>query len=142
MEGLHDSNWAGPFANIVRLMAIAEEEMAAVDADSRLFGVLLPPPALRSLAPELYRAHCRELLAREDGHDLGTAAEVLAALSATSLASPLNPLGCALYDRLFAECMPDVNLEPTGHAEPYPGALDERLAECRRKLSDPNRRLK
>ena len=61
---------AGRFASIFDCLVIAEEEVAAAKAAhpgvdlSGVFLALCPPPGFTELAPEVYRSHARELVAR------------------------------------------------------------------------------
>jgi hypothetical protein len=69
-------------------------------------------PCHRFMAQEkLYRGHCREILDRvtfgEDTRD-ATDAEVLAALSAASLVSPLPEGAACLYFRVFKRTFPEL----------------------------------
>ena len=72
--------------------------------------LLLVPSKLLWEAPEpVYRAHCAELLDRVmNGQDttLGTKAEIMMALSESSLAHPLAHTAAVLYARLFRELLP------------------------------------
>ena len=132
-------------------MEVAEEEIAlaksrANTAAERLringaFMALMPPPQFAGRAPEVYRAHCEELLARvaRGGDiDLGTRAECLCALLDSSLKFPLNSTAGAAAEKLFVAVFGrSVNDSPP--REPYPGAADEMIAELRQKVAVPNR---
>ena len=91
-------------------------------------------------APELvYRHHARELLQRVvDGDSLclGTQAEALMMLHATSLRSPLKTEAVTLQLRLFRAVYGDTaRVVDYDGTEPWPGACDELLGEIVRKLS-------
>ncbi len=127
-------------------MGVAEDEIAAamkgtksLERKRRINGVFLAlmPGPLIDLTEEVYRHHCRELIARAaNEQDLypGTTAEVLQMLEQTSLRSPLNRQGIALYERLFREVFGSLpeGREPT--PEPWEGATDEMLRDARRRL--------
>jgi hypothetical protein len=108
---------------------------------------LLAPGALIDYGAELYRAHVRELIERVvDGLplDLGTDAEICAALCFASLKAPLGVQPVALYERTFARCFPEQRGHVLGErltAEPWRGASDELAAELRRRLRNPTRTL-
>lgn len=135
-------------------MEIAEDEIGRAcretpDAEERIeraFGALVPTASLRELSDELYRGHCREILARAaQGSDLrpGTRAEILATLSAASLSAPPTPVAFLLYQELFAVLFPE-HLEANfpaidGYEADEVRALESKL---RRKLSVPNRALR
>jgi hypothetical protein len=110
----------------------------------RAFLALLPPEQLTSKGDEVYRQHARELLQRAaDGKDLrpGTDAEVLTCMLDCSLQAPptaLIGLACA---RLFEKVM-GKKLGDDLSLEPWPGAVDELVADLRRKTSVPTRKLK
>lgn len=123
---------------------IAEEELAGADlspeARSTAFGVLVPTAPLRGKAPELYRAHVRELLGRlARGEDTapGTLAECLSACLYTAGDAPLRQEGQALTEWLFAEVFPDRAKEiGCGEArERWQGQVQEDLAALRRRLA-------
>jgi hypothetical protein len=90
----------------------------------------------------LYRAHCRELLARvvarEDTRP-GTAAEVICLLRYTSLLSPLTSAATALYMRMYqAAGLPEIPkfADMLIHYEAIKGSIiDDHEAEARRKLT-------
>jgi hypothetical protein len=107
----------GTIVHTFRCMEIAEEEIAAAKARHPLIAAQLhegfrelgPPVVLREAGERLYRAYCREMLARiAVGSPLGTAttAELLALLQAMSLAAPLDRAATVLYSDRFAETFP------------------------------------
>jgi hypothetical protein len=111
------SSLSATIAHAFRCMEIAEEEIAAAKARHPLltaqlhdgFRELCPPAVLREAGERLYRAYCRELLARiVAGSPLAaaTTAELLAVLQAMSLASPLERAATVLYWERFAEAFP------------------------------------
>jgi hypothetical protein len=132
-------------------MEVAEEEIASAKRRykriahriNRAFKILWPTPGLRMFSTELYRAHARELIervARNEDTRPGTKAEVLAMMSRTSLDAPLNNLGMAMTMRLFRDLYPQLeHPDLADHREPWEGASDEQLAECRRKLTVEDR---
>lgn len=129
------------------LMKVAEDEIELAKRGQPLdvvrrvhesFPVLSPCEELGGdCNPEVYRAHCRELLARvtEGASDadinLRTKAEVMMLLSRASLKSPLNTDGCDLYASIFREVFPDdrgiVHFEVRDQH-----GVDEMLTELRR----------
>lgn len=129
----------------------AEEEIAAAcarhpaDAD-RIWHVGLALFSVGAhehlLLERLYRAHCRELLARavarEDTRP-GTAAEVICLLRYTSLISPLTSAATALYMRMYqAVGLPEIPefADALIHYEAIKGSIiDDHEAEARRKLT-------
>ena len=128
------------------LIGIAEDEIRRAggqrngsEVARRVWGTFksLYPGKLSKLDDRVYRHHCRELIGRSRrGESLrpGTEAEVLLMLSETSLRSPLNRQGIALYEVLFLAVfgsLPD-NAKPT--PEPWPGATKELLTIARMKL--------
>ena len=133
------------FAATFHLMVIAEEEIKAAmlktpgcaEALNGSFLRLQPSRIISGLHDELYRAYCRELLERVvDGTplDIATKAEVLVALSTTSLRAPLIRNAMALYESLFVEIFGGL---PGGEkpTEPdWPGAEQEVFVDITRKL--------
>jgi hypothetical protein len=108
---------SGTIAHTFRCMEIAEAEIASAKATHPLlsaqlhdgFRELCPPAVLREAGERLYRAYCREMLARiAAGSPLGvaTTAELLAVLQAMSLAAPLERAATVLYWDRFAETFP------------------------------------
>ena len=138
------------FAATFQLVVIAEEEIAAAisrtpdyeDALNGSFLRLQPSHIFRGLHEKLYRAYCRELLERViDGTplDIATKAEVLVALSRTSLRAPLNRNALVLYEKLFAEVFGDEYLNYVMDGYPpaqsdYPGSEQEIFVDITRKL--------
>lgn len=133
------------------LMGIAEREIALAVAaaggkkekGNRIWDAfaLLRPGALSDYGDELYRAHCRELLARcEAGLDtqLGTAAEACAVLSESSLKAPLDSAHMRAYEDVFQACFGKL---PPGtrrsRYEGYPGEVSGIVGRLRSKLSQP-----
>ncbi len=104
-------------ADAFRRMSIAEEEICAAKARHRrsagrlhtAFRYLCPPAALMGLDDRIYRAYCREILDRVAAREnlkLGTAAEVIAALSRASLTAPPSRVELLLYSELFDRLFP------------------------------------
>lgn len=129
-------------------MEIAEEEIKASGCDkdegSAAFGVLCPSEPLRGKSPDVYRAHCKEMIARvtaDNDTRPGTNAEVLCSLLATSLLAPLNESGMALADHLFANCFPDYHdelpspMERALRRESYKGQIAEDLVDARKRCA-------
>lgn len=137
---------AGLPAGIVRafdLMALAEEELAAAGNPVGAFALLMPG-ILAEYTDELYRSHCRELIARaKAGEDtsLGTLAEALVAMMVTAGASPLRPEALALTDHLFDRLFPGAREQMfpgvPPHRERWDGQVAEDLSALRRKLAQP-----
>ena len=131
------------------LMTVAEEELSAARrrhpfaefAIQKSFALLEPDARLFvNKHAEIYRAHCRELLARvaagasKKELRLGTRAEVLCVMTGFSLEHPPGPQGAALMSTLFVEIFPKV-AQPDGPIlEPWPGATDELLGAVQRKI--------
>jgi len=113
-------------------MVLAEDEITAAkkrypdkaDAIHGAFRYLRPSELLRGKADDVFRAHCRELLARVAGEkDLrpGTAAELVALFSEMSQATLLDRTATLLYSKLFQEVFPgksDAILKAAGPMEP------------------------
>lgn len=100
-----------------------------------LFMLLQPPASMQGKAVALYRAHAAELVRRaKDGGDLrlATRAEVLVALLATSLKTPLRSEGQACAETLFAEVFPGV--VPPQAREAWKGQVEADIAEAQRQL--------
>lgn len=140
-EGVERAKLLGLPASIGSIfdcMAIAEEEIASANANGvqGIFAMLLPPNGMTSFAPEVYRAHARELikraLERTMSLDLATEAEVLMNMCSASLIAPPNQQWAALQERLFVKVM-GRELEGDRMRDPWPHASDELLAELRRK---------
>lgn len=125
-------------------MEIAERAMRRLPPWA--FKVLCPSPVLSGLSLTLYEAHVTELVGRirrrEDTRP-GTRAEVLAGLLAAATIAPLDATGCALAESIFVDVFkgkgPSV-LEAERPREMYPGAMEERLADARRKMTVADRR--
>ena len=158
----------GKLKGLARLMAIAEEEIAALqaahpDRSDELFDAFL---FLYSRYPferyldDLYRAHCRELLARiiagEDTRP-ATNAELLVVMFEHSWQSTgPNRLSGGLAILLLTRTLPQLTerlqalpnvqaglAEQGGWIEPveqWPGELDELLDRLRHGLRNPDRR--
>lgn len=138
----------------IKFMAIAEEEIEMAVQQHPLKAALLrdafltvvPTFNMPTLAVEVYRAHVRELLdriAHKQDVRPGTLAEVMIALSETSLHVPLHHTAAYLYMRTFAhifgEDHPIVLESKRNFHEPYDGAADELESQLRRKLTQPQR---
>lgn len=145
-------------ADAFRRMSIAEEEICAAKARHRrsasrlhtAFRYLCPPAALMGLDDRIYRAHCREILDRVAARadlKLGTAAEVIAALSQASLTAPPSRVELLLYSELFDRLFPAESTalltdrwpsEPDAYEREEMRRLEQRL---RRRLSAERRPL-
>jgi hypothetical protein len=134
-------------------MRIAEEEIAAATkrwptAARRIrasFLILRPSSWMRG-SEELYRRHCRELLARiKRGDDVGpgTDAEVCWVISQASLAAPPDCDHAHAYARAFKRAFPE-HADVVGDLgrESYPGSVDELLERLRRKIGEQEKRGK
>jgi hypothetical protein len=118
-------------SGLFRRMGLAEDE---IDGAKRrdpgnaerihgAFRYLQPTESLQGKVDDLYRAHCRELIARVAAGSVerelapGTRAEALATLADLSLAAPLERTAGHLYGRLFGELFPKraAELEPALH---------------------------
>lgn len=141
---------AATIRSTFRAMEIAEEEIAAAKeryplaatAIHEAFAILCPNELLRQASVRLYRAHCTELLdrvaANPQGPDLSepTAAELCAAMSKLSLATPLSHDYVVAYGEVFRRAFPEA--EPLddfgGLPEAYPGRTTEILADVARRI--------
>lgn len=127
------------------MMAIAEEEIAAHDAERPgLFLLLQCPPGMSGVSEKVYRAHARELLLRVlAGEDTrpGTKAEVLMHCSAASLKRPPGNEELVLFERCFEHVF---GLTVPGYParEAYPGQFDDLLEQCRKAYRDEKRVLR
>lgn len=127
-------------ARTFEAMGVAEEEIVRARAPRDTFKLLVPPDGMLGFAPEVYRAHARELCERAArGEDLrpATDTEVMVALSVLSLEAPLVGTAAALYERLFRAILPRQARRLPGEParELHQGAADELLATMRRKLA-------
>lgn len=136
-------------------MKSADEEITAfknrVPAYSKqldkAFAILCPSIPLRNKHDELYRFHCRELLDRvisKEDTRIGTRAEVLAALSDTSLNAPLTRAGQTTYEHLFAqlygtERMKQMGLDGAMAKEFHAGQINDDIAAAQRMLTVKHR---
>jgi hypothetical protein len=142
-------------SNVIRQafdsMEIAEQEIARAMAECssaegkrRINGTFLalkPPMQFVHRAEQVYRAHCRELIARaERGEDLdvGTKAEALCAVLDTALKAPLRTTAAAVAELLFVAVF-GKSVDDQPPREAYPGAALEMINELRQKMAVPNR---
>lgn len=142
--------------NVFALMGLAEEEIAAAkdrypqatELVYDAFRYLAPSPLLRPYPPgDLYRGHCREIIARlVAGQDLrpATDAELLGVFSETSLDAPLNGLGTLLYLQAFINvygpdtvAIPERDMVYLEHHHQQNAAVQ--LEELRHKFAVPTR---
>jgi hypothetical protein len=109
---------ANTISGIFKRMDIAEEEIEAAqerhpekaDLLWECFAMCKPPELLGDKSDSLYRAHCRELLERVvAGEDVAepTDAELMAAFSVVSLATPLTDAATFAYVQLFQSVFDD-----------------------------------
>jgi hypothetical protein len=140
-------------AEVFRRIKIADEAIKAFAKRSPFHESALDRSflALRWQLPgtvpdRVYRAHVEELLQRViAGESLveGTRAEVMFALSGTTLIAALGQQAAALYKQLFSEIWgADSSFTQPVSREPWPGALNELLHELRRRVRLPERKLK
>ena len=134
------------------LMKIAEDEITDAcrrcpEARKRIWNSfkLLDPGELSALSDDVYRHHCREMLARvADGKDTrpGTRAEICAMISKMTLATRLHRdveiLGLRISDSIFPN---HGLLDGRSEREDYEGSIAEVEREFCRKLARPERVL-
>ena len=89
---------------------VAEQELLQENkkVSDCTFKLLLPKNKFHGLSLTIFRHHCRELIERvktEHSTQPGTKAEVMIALSSTSLGVPLASSYAKLYAELFNEIM-------------------------------------
>jgi len=112
------------------------------------FSLLMPSKLLQEAPEPVYRAHCAELLERViAGQDttLGTKAEIMMALSETSLRSPLTHTASVLYAKLFREILPRTPItEELARLSDmaYDGATESLLAEMAQSIRVIDRKPK
>lgn len=160
MTALHDiaREFLGADAmNIVQRtfarMGVAEEEIEAAKkrwprAAKRLhgsFGALCPSAYVLG-TEEMYRKHCRELLARvKRGEDVGpgTDVEVACVLMQASFAAPPDSDHAFAYGVVFARLFPErADITSDLGRESYAGRSEEILSSLRKKIgADAGRRL-
>ncbi|WP_067665587.1 hypothetical protein [Nocardia miyunensis] len=151
-----DHAWAAALESVLPAHhAIVLQEIAAAithypqDADILIAGIdLLGPthPLMRNT--DLYRSHCREILTRvAAGTDTrpGTAAEVCAVCSVTSLAAPFRAAAVGLYLRMWRMAgLPQID-GVTDDLDYYEHSVGSRIDELetmtRRRLAVATRRL-
>jgi len=137
---------------VFRMMEIAEDVLDEFQAKypehrdviHNSFSVLRPSRYLSSAPLKLYRIYAEELVQRiVDGDDLnlGTDAELLIAFKEMSLVAPLHAEAATAYARLFNKHFPGVvNAKGVTDYEQYPGSIEERYAEMRKKLASQRSR--
>jgi hypothetical protein len=133
-------------------MGWAEEEIETAVGEhpehaqrlSDAFGLLAPTRRLMR-TEMVYRAHCREILARvAAGEDTrpGTAAECCCACCETSQAAPLNVAGAGLYMRMWkAAGFPEFDELSTHYEALRSQDIDRHERTVRHKLRVDSRRL-
>lgn len=143
--GIFESGSA--IASAFRRMGIAEEEIDVAKKRwprrrTVIHGAFrfLCASHLGRFSDEVYRAHAREIIGRVmRGEDLkpGTDAEILVLLSEASLVAPLASDYAFAMSHVFHRVFPNAGADRFEHAgrESHRGALDEILAECRRKTA-------
>jgi hypothetical protein len=106
---------------------------------------LLEPTQELMRTEMVYRAHCREILARVvAGEDTrpGTAAECCCACCETSQRAPLHPAGVGLYMRMWqAAGFPEIDQRSVHYEALGSEAIDEHERTLRAKLRRESRRL-
>lgn len=144
---------AGAVGDAFRKMGVAEGEMglASMRYDRKTFerinrvafALLCPNELLRNKGDDVYAVHCRELIDRvADGASdravaEATDAECLCLIMVQATKAPLEHDYAVLADRLFRKLMGPEAAAKLGEEpwqESYKGAMDETLAEVRRKL--------
>jgi len=150
-----DGRW-GTISGVFDSMEICEDIIAKArreypDHDAALwnaFTLLRPGTPLHSAPEPVYRAHCAEILDRvRKGLDttLGTKAEIMMALSKTSLAHPLQHDASVLYAQLFQEILPHttaaVEIADLG-TKGYKNETERLLADLAQKCRVPDRKPK
>lgn len=137
----HAANILPPFVSMtLRHIATAEEELARAGNPPGVFPLLMPG-VLTTFGVELYRAHCRELIARaaaDNDTRPGTDAEVLAVMMETAARAPLRAQGQAVAEQLFAKLMPEAAvrlLENSPAREVWPGQVAEDVAAIRKRIA-------
>jgi hypothetical protein len=117
--GIFTPGEANTISGIFKRMDIAEQEIAAAqerypekaDLLWECFAMCKPPDLLDGKADVMYRAHCRELLERvAEGEDVAepTNAELMAAFSLVSPATPLTDAATFAYVQLFRSVFDDI----------------------------------
>ncbi|MEA3201617.1 MAG: hypothetical protein QOE90_3045 [Thermoplasmata archaeon] len=133
---------AASVLGIFDFVEIADEEVRLAGNPRGIFEHLLPPQEMRDMVPDVYRAHCRELIQRHQrGESLerATDAEVLCAFSSANLGFPLNRNATAAYAILFKRILKDdpaaraLDLGEPARLEDYEGAAEELLSKMRRR---------
>ena len=155
IKGLDPQSPCRDLGNILSIMVISEDEIIKARARHpghsgeiwRSFNLLCPSVHVRDAPEPIYRAHCAEILDRvAQGLDttLGTRAEVMMGLSATSLKAPLTHTAAVLYAQLFRDILPESSISDdletlsTMAFDQTTGAL---WAELSKKCRDPKRKL-
>jgi hypothetical protein len=126
-------------------MGYAEEEIARAKkrwprraaAINAAFGLLMPGDLIDT-GEELYRSHCRELLARVmKGEDVepGTDAECCLAMMRASLNAPLTGHHAYVYGIVFARALPGhADLMQDVGREMYEGQANEIIGDLRKRI--------
>jgi len=157
IQGLYPQGaWSGIGNIFFGVMELCEDEITKAQARHPEhkdivwrdgFKLLCPNVYVRDASEPVYRAHCAELLDRvAQGLDttLGTRAEVMMGLSATSLKAPLTHTAAVLYAQLFREIFADAPIPNDLEAlslMAFAGATETLLAELSKKCQDPERKL-
>jgi len=142
----------GAIDSTFRRMEWAEEEIDtagrehpdAADLTWHSFHMLVPTHELMS-TEMVYRAHCREILARVvAGEDTrpGTAAECCCVCCETSQVGPLHTAGVGLYLRMWrAAGFPEIDERSVHYEALSGGAIDEYERTLRHRLRRADRHL-
>ena len=152
LDDLLGDGLGGMLAGLFDQMEWAEDEIEKAQrrhpkaADRLYHSFKIMTPTHRRMGVEMvYRAHCRELLARVvKGEDTrpGTAAEVCIACCESSMVAPLTDTAAGLYGRMWkAAGLPgDQWDDRQQHHEALSSSLiDDAEREMRRKLADADR---
>ncbi len=103
------------------------------------FGILKPSEPLMDKSPELYEAHCKELIVRRiSGENIepATDAEIIAAISDLSLRAPLQRDCAYVMQKLFKKLFPGKLPDLLEIQESYEGSHLAVEMELRSKLAD------
>jgi hypothetical protein len=109
------------------------------DIIDKSFEVLTPTEPLMDKSPELYEAHCKELIVRRiSGENIKSAtdAEIIAALSDLSLKAPLKRDCVYVMQKLFSKLFPDQLQGLPEIQESHEGSHFNVEMELRRNLAD------
>jgi hypothetical protein len=109
------------------------------DIIDQTFKTLTPTEPLMDKSPELFKAHCRELVFRRiSGENIkpATDAEIISAISDLSLRAPLKRDCVYVMQKLFKKLFPDRLKELPEIQESYKGSHFKIEMDLRRNLAD------